>query len=182
MIDIAGFLRISYLISILAIATMWDIRFHKIPNWLTFPSMIVAVFYHTVSRGADGFSFSLLGIAAGMAVFIFPYLMKGMGAADVKLMGAIGGFVGVRGVLLASLWTALAGGLYAVGLLLYHAHVKKVIRPYLSTACPYTSDKTTLVTSEVKGKKPCLYYGVAIAVGTLLSMAVKIPGLSNLMN
>jgi len=180
MTDIAGFLRISYLISILAIAAMWDIRFHKIPNWLTFPSMIVAIFYHSISGGAGGFLYSLLGIGAGMAVFIIPYIMKGMGAADVKLMGAIGGFLGVQGVLLASLWTALAGGVYAVALLLYHSHVKKVIRPSLSTAYPYMSNEATRVTSEVKGKKPCLYYGIAIAVGTLLSMAVKIPGLPNL--
>ncbi len=180
MTDLAGFLRISYLISILVIAALWDMRFHRIPNWLTFPSMIVAVFYHSVSGGASGFWFSLLGIAAGMAIFLVPYMMKGMGAGDVKLMGAIGGFLGIRGVLLASLWTALAGGLYAVALLLYHSHVTRTTRPSLTTACSYTSDTKTLVTSEVKRKKPCLYYGIAIVVGTLLSMAVKIPGLSNL--
>ena len=180
MTDLAGFLRFSYLISILVIAAVWDIRFHKIPNWLTLPSVTMAVFYHSVSGGTSGFLFSLLGIGAGMAIFIVPYLMRGMGAGDVKLMGTIGGFLGVQGVLLASLWTALAGGVYAVALLTHHAYVKKTIRPCPSTACPYTSDQATPVTPEVIGKKPCLYYGVAIAVGTLLSMAVKVPWIPNL--
>jgi prepilin peptidase CpaA len=179
-IDLAGFLRFSYLISLLLIAAVWDLRFHKIPNWLTFPSMIVAIFYHTLSGGTPGFLFSLLGIGTGMTFFIIPYSMGGMGAGDVKLMGAIGGFLGVRGVLQASLWTALVGGLYALALLIYLSHVNKATRPSLSTACPYTSEETVPVTSRVTGKKPCLCYGIAIAVGTLLSMALKIPGISNL--
>jgi len=175
MTDLAGFLLFSYLISILVIAALWDMRFHEIPNWLTLPSVIMAVFYHSVSGGASGFLYSLLGVGVGMAIFIIPYLTRGMAAGDLKLMGTIGGFVGVRGVLLASLWTALAGGLYAVILLVYYGCINKRTRPCLSTTCSYTLDKTTPITSEVKGKKPRLYYGIAIAVGTLLSMAVKIP-------
>jgi prepilin peptidase CpaA len=180
MVDLAGFLRFFYLISLLLIAAVWDLRFHKIPNWLTFPSMIVAIFYHSVSGGTAGFLFSLLGVGAGMAFFIIPYSMGGMGAGDVKLMGAIGGVLGVRGILQASLWTALVGGLYALALLIYHSYVNKATRPSLFTVCPYTSEKTVPVTTGVTGKKPCLCYGIAIAVGTLLSMVVKIPGISNL--
>ncbi len=180
MIDFAGFLRLFYLISLLLVAAVWDLRFHKIPNWLTFPSMIVAIFYHSGSGGTAGFLFSLLGIGAGMAFFIIPYSMGGMGAGDVKLMGAIGGLLGVQGILQAALWTALVGGLYAAALLIYHSYLNKATRPSLSTACPYTFEKTMPVTSEVKGKKPCLYYGIAIAVGTFLSMVVKVPWIPNL--
>lgn len=178
--EMIGLLRFSYFALILLIAVVWDIRFNRIPNWLTFPSMIVAVSYYVVSGGVEGLLFSLQGAAAGMAILIIPYFMRGMGAGDVKLIGVVGAFLGVGKVVLALLWTALVGGLYAIVLLIYYVCLKPTPRPYLSAAYLYKVTEDVLTSSGSTVKKPSLCYGVAIAIGTVLSMTVRIPLLPNL--
>jgi prepilin peptidase CpaA len=176
--EMIGLFRFSYFTLILLIAAVWDIRFNRIPNRLTFPSMIVAVSYYVVSGGVVGLLFSLQGVAVGMAILAIPYFMGGMGAGDVKLMGVVGAFLGAEKVVLALLWTALVGGLYAIVLLIYYL-LKQTARPSLSSASLYTLHENVLTPTVATVKKPCLYYGVAIAIGTILSMVVRIPFLTN---
>ena len=178
--EMTGLFRFSYFASILLVAAVWDIRFKRIPNWLTFPSMIVAVSYYVTVGGLEGLLFSLQGAAVGMAILIIPYFMRGMGAGDVKLVGVVGAFLGVGKVILALLWTALVGGLYAIVLLIYCVYLKRTPRPHLSAAYPYKVFEDVLPRSDATAKRPSLCYGVAIAIGTVLSMTVRIPLLPNL--
>jgi prepilin peptidase CpaA len=57
----------------LLVAAANDLLFHKIPNWLTYSTMIVAVTYYTYHKGLDGLLFSVGGIGLGMAVLIIRY-------------------------------------------------------------------------------------------------------------
>ena len=177
--EMIGLLRFSYFALILLIAAAWDIRFKRIPNWLTYPSMIVALSYHFISGGVEGFLFSLGGAVAGMAILIIPYLMRGMGAGDVKLVGVVGAFLGVGKMFVALLWTAVVGGFYAIGLLIYCVYLKRAPEPRLSAAYPYNGPENS-TSSIAKLRKPSLCYGVAIAIGTILSVTVTIPWLPNL--
>ena len=61
---------ILFLIVILPIAAMYDIRFHKIPNWLTFPTMAAGIAFYTYMKGPKGLIFSVEGLLLGMAFFI----------------------------------------------------------------------------------------------------------------
>jgi prepilin peptidase CpaA len=178
--EMIGLFRFSYFALILLVAAVWDIRFKRIPNWLTFPSMIVALSYYVIVGGFEGLLFSLQGAVVGMAILIIPYFMRGMGAGDVKLVGVVGAFLGVGKVVLALLWTALVGGLYAIVLLIYYICLKRTLRPYLSAAYPCRGSEEVLPPSGMALKKPSLCYGVAIAIGTMLSLTVRIPLLPNL--
>jgi prepilin peptidase CpaA len=178
--DMIGLFRFSYFVLILLVAVVWDIRFKRIPNWLTFPSMIVALSYYVIVGGFQGLLFSLQGAAVGMAILMIPYFMRGMGAGDVKLVGVVGAFLGVGKVVLALLWTALVGGLYATILLIYYVCLKRIAQPYLSAVCPYKGFEEVLPSARTTVKKPSLCYGVAIAIGTMLSLTVRIPLLPNL--
>jgi len=95
---------VIFLSSILIIAAIIDVRVRK----------IMALTFHSVTGGFKGFVFSAEGLALGIALFLIPYIMGGMGAGDAKMMGAIGAIVGPRGVVIASLFTAVAGGIYAL--------------------------------------------------------------------
>ncbi len=54
------------------------------------------------------------GLFLGVAFLLPVYLIGGMGAGDVKLMGAVGSILGPQGVFIAFLYSAIAGGLYAL--------------------------------------------------------------------
>ena len=68
-------ITLSILTIVLLIGAAWDLRFHKIPNWLTFPVAAMAIGSHTCMNGFSGLIFSLGGMAVGigyLASFLSP--------------------------------------------------------------------------------------------------------------
>jgi prepilin peptidase CpaA len=105
---------IVFLGGVLLLAAIYDHRSQRIPNLLTYPTMVIGLAYHCLTSGLDGLLLSAGGLALGIGIFILPYLMGGMGAGDAKLMGAVGSILGPRGVFIAFLFTSLVGGIYVL--------------------------------------------------------------------
>ena len=108
------------LLMVVATAVITDLLSSRVPNWLTFPAMGVALALHAWQGNGDGIIFSLAGLVTGLGLFFLLYLAGGLGAGDVKLMAAIGAFVGVYGVLCSAWLAMVVGGVYAIGALCYH--------------------------------------------------------------
>jgi prepilin peptidase CpaA len=175
---IASNLPAIVLTLVLAAAAAIDLRTQRIPNVLTLPSILIAIGYHSVSGGAGGLLFSLAGLAAGIGLLLVPYLMGGMGAGDAKLMGAVGAFVGARGVFAAFLFTAVAGGLYALLLLVMkRRHFNGFLRSKLETLKTFILTRQYIPDAipEMK-RRPRLCYGLAIALGSITYMALDLTG------
>lgn len=64
--------------------------------------------------GALGWDGAALGILAGFALFLPLYLLRAMGAGDVKLMAALGGFAGPAEALNLALSILVMGGVLAI--------------------------------------------------------------------
>ena len=165
---------------VLVVAAIIDIRVQKIPNVLTFPTMILGIIYYSVTIGLQGFLFSIEGLFLGIAIFIVPYLMGGMGAGDAKLMGAIGAIIGPKGVLIASLFTALFGGIYALIILLFNHKYSKsfVARNAMTLKTLALTGQFIPISADESEKKFKLCYGVAIALGTIFYLILGYYGYS----
>ncbi len=142
-----------------------------IPNWLTAAGVVGGIGLHTVHGGLDGFLASLAGLCLGIALLIGLYVCGGMGAGDVKLMGAVGSCLGPLGVVHAALVTAVLGGMYAL-VLAYRRWGIRATSRYIATWY-----LTALLTGRAwpgaisDSPSPLvLRYGVAIALGTTLSL------------
>jgi prepilin peptidase CpaA len=171
-------LLVVFLSCILIIAVTIDIRVHKIPNMLTFPAMVAAITFHSVTGGFKGFVFSVEGLALGIALFLIPYIMGGMGAGDAKLMGAIGAIIGPRGVFLACLFTCVSGGFYAmIVFLLNRQYFKNFIQRSVFTLKVFAFTRNFIpIPADKSEKKPRLCYGVAIAAGTFSYLILEVYG------
>ena len=130
--------------------------------------MIGGIVYSSLMYGLQGFFFSVLGLTVGMALFMVPYAIGGMGAGDVKLMGAIGSFLGAKNVVWACLFSCIFGGLYGIVVLVGKGSAKSYFKRY------WLMLKTLLITGKLfyippsSGEKSQkISYGVAIALGTL---------------
>ena len=172
---ISDYLIVTYLGSVLLIAAIIDIRIQKIPNLLTFPAAALALIYHCFTNGISGFLFSIGGLATGIALLLIPYLLGGMGAGDAKLMGVVGGTIGAKGVFFAFLFTALAGGVYALALIVYYRrHFRGFFEKQFGTLLTLILTRKyipeTAMTNETK---PRLCYGLAIAFGTSTYIILK---------
>lgn len=77
------------LIPVLAIATYYDVRYRKVPNWLVGVTLCIAC----LQRGAIGEIVQMIiGIGAGFLLTLLPVLVKGMGMGDQKLLMMVGSY------------------------------------------------------------------------------------------
>lgn len=159
-------LSLAVLILLLLAASVCDLRWKRIPNVLTFSGIIISLMLNTVINGMNGLLFSLAGAGFGLALLLPFYILGGMGAGDVKLMGAVGGFLGAKGVLYAFLLTAVAGGIYAVVLMIFAGGFRKTASAFVNFL--YTRK---FAYASLDGRTPKLCYGVAIAIGTAFYIA-----------
>ena len=161
--------------SILIVAAIIDIRIQKIPNILTFPAMVVGLTYHSVANGWNGLIFSSEGLAIGIAIFLIPYILGGMGAGDAKLMGAVGAMIGPKGIVIACLFIAIVGGVYALIVLLFNIqYLKGFITRSAVTVKAFAFTRNFIpIPADESEKKPRLCYGVAIAIGTLFYVFIE---------
>ena len=77
-------------------AAIWDFRQNRIPNWLTLSAIPAGILWNTFSGGFAGFQASLGGFAVGFGLLFILFAIGGGGGGDVKLMGALGAWVGVQ--------------------------------------------------------------------------------------
>jgi prepilin peptidase CpaA len=153
---------------VLLVATVYDIRFRRIPNWLTFPALVLGIGYHTIIGGFYGLGFSFLGMVVGFGFFFLFYIAGGMGAGDVKLMAALGSFLGPTDVLYAGAYTAIAGGVYALILILARKENRKAFARYgIMAKALLTTGHFASIPENENIKTTPLCYGVAIAAGTI---------------
>ena len=102
-------------------------------------------------------------------------LIGGMGAGDVKLMAAIGALLGPKDVLFAALYTAIAGGVYAILLLVTQKRNRETLARWMLMVKSFVFTRHFVYIPGAESEKTTpLCYGVAIAIGTLVVMVQKI--------
>jgi prepilin peptidase CpaA len=93
------------------VAVAWDVATRRIPNALTFGAALAALVVHAYLGGWTGLGMAAVGWAAGVALFFPVFALGGMGAGDVKLLGAVGAWLGPVAAVWVALYAGIAGGL-----------------------------------------------------------------------
>ena len=99
---------------LVALAARADVRSRKIPNRLTFPALLLGLAVHLAVGGWRDAGMSLMGAAVAGGLLLPGWLLGFMGAGDVKLMAAVGAWVGYPQSLVAVLGSLMAGGVIAL--------------------------------------------------------------------
>jgi len=96
-----------------AAAGFTDLRWRRIPNWLTVPGCLLGIAVHSMDAGWRGTRESLLGSGLGLLVLLPFVLVRSLGAGDWKLVGAIGAFFGPERLMAVLFITILVAGVMA---------------------------------------------------------------------
>lgn len=134
------FFSISMLVALFtlcALAVVHDLLFRRIPNGLVVAGIALGILFQSFAplgeglfafpAGSLGFTAGLLGGLTGLGIFMPMYLLRAMGAGDVKLLAMIGVWFGPTGVAWAALWTLLAGGVMALAVALWSGELRRVL-------------------------------------------------------
>jgi len=157
----------------LAAAVATDVRSHRIPNLLLLPVLGLALMLHTMSGGIDGLITAAGGLAMGLAMLSPLYLVGGMAAGDVKLLGVVGSLVGPWVAVVAGIATMMTGAVFGIAVIVWHrvrptleSHATQILSP------PSTGLRTTSVSHSLGHQDRVTYipYAPAIAIGTLSAL------------
>ena len=124
-------LKTGILLLLLFAAAWHDIQTRRIPNALVFPGAVAGLLCNALlpqSLGGLEMLDCVAGLAVGLGLLLPLYLMRAMGAGDVKLMAMTGAFLGARGVTGALLYVLLAGGVLALGVAWHRGMLRKLLR------------------------------------------------------
>lgn len=106
-------------------AVLWDMHTRRIPNVLTFGAALAGIVMHGYVAGPSGVMWALTGWAVGAAIFFPVFALGGMGAGDIKLLGAVGAWLGPMPALLVALYSGIAGGVMAVFVAALSGYLRK---------------------------------------------------------
>jgi prepilin peptidase CpaA len=161
----------AVLLAVVLTAAAYDIRFRRIPNWLALAGLCAGLGLNTAFGGWIGLKMAAAGFATGFGVYFLFYLIRAMGAGDVKLMGAAGSLVGAGNWLWLFVAAAIAGGAIALVLIVVKRRVRAtlwniafILSEFLRFRAPYMKREELDVKS---GKGVSLPHAVAIALGSL---------------
>lgn len=100
---------------VLTLLAGWtDWRSRRIPNRLTIPALVLGLLANSIVFGWSGAKSALLGAAVPLLLLLPLVLLRGLGAGDWKLMGALGAWIGPKQILLVLLITIFLTGVLAI--------------------------------------------------------------------
>ena len=139
-------------------AAALDLKFRKIPNWLTLGAVVLGVALQVARFGANGLLVALAGAGLGLLILLPFYVLRAMGAGDVKLLAAIGALVGPQALISVVIYAALVGGVISLVVLARQRRLQLFFGTLLTQPLGLRRSGATAP------------YGVAIASGVYLSM------------
>lgn len=166
------------LLVMLLAAAVFDVRYRRIPNWLTVAGLILGIAMNTIiGRPEAGLVFSLVGFLVAFAVYATLYALHAMGAGDVKLMAAVGALVGWQRWFGIFFITALIGGVMALILVLARGRLKRTMFNVGFILSEMKSGRPAYLANEeldVKNQKALgLPHGAVIAVSAIFFLALS---------
>ncbi len=175
------YLPMLVVLSILLMIACWqDFNKYRIKNNLIVTGTVFGIALNTFLSAETGFLDSITGLGFGLILLLPLYLLRIMGAGDVKLLAMVGAFVGQHAIFEVFLYTLIAGGLLALIFSLCQGALRRMINnitltcllalsapksEWLKGNSPFSVDA-----SQSAGKLP---YAIAITVGTGFYLALK---------
>ena len=146
-----------------------DLLTHHIPNRLTGPLLAGGVALQCAVGGWRGIEDASLGALVGLAMLLPFYLLRAMGAGDVKLLAALGAALGAHWALIAGVDTIIAGGVLAIGYLVSGA-VRAALEP-VGASWPIRLQCACERARQLRSAR--FPYALAIAVGGVAALGER---------
>jgi prepilin peptidase CpaA len=170
----ASFMSVLHIFvgAILILACITDLRTRRIPNALTFSAVVAALLFHLLTGGLSAAGWSVAGCLLGALLFFPMFALRGMGAGDVKLLAAVGAWLGPSQVAMAALATSVAGGAIAIVVALARGYLNAAARNLWVLLMHWRiMGVRPLREVSLEGTRgPRLAYAFPIAIGTVAAL------------
>lgn len=162
----------SLLLPLAVVITYYDVRYRRIPNRIVLVALISGLITNAVFSGWRGIAASIMGCIFAFGLMLLLHLFGAMGAGDVKLFAAVGAVIGTQMVLPTFAVVVLTGGILAILSVLRVGNLRETAARvgyiFYSVLFTWRVPRYALPTD----KSLTIPYGVAITIGSLISLAI----------
>jgi len=160
------FLSNAILILLFLSAIVTDLKWNRIYNLQTYPAMAFGLVLGFAAAGTHGALMSFLGLVVGVSLLFVFYLLGGVGAGDVKLLGAIGALKGLSFVLWTMFYTGLVGGAMALAVIIWRGSVRQTLKNLVF----FARHPLRFQREQDLQNHQYLPYGLAISIGCFCAL------------
>ena len=162
-------------LTVAAIACITDLRTRRIPNVLTFGAALAGLLYQFAIGGIDALGQGLLGWLLGAVIFFLPFALGGLGGGDVKLLAALGAWLGPVDALWLVLYSGIAGGIMALAVSAIHGYLGTAVENIKLLLCHWrVAGIQALPEITLEGSKgPKLAYAFPILMGLVATVWLR---------
>jgi prepilin peptidase CpaA len=148
-------------------AAWWDCRTHRVPNWLTVPMFLAGWGFQWWFAGWDGMAEGALAFGLGFGTLFLLWLMGSGGGGDVKLMGALSVWLGLRLTILVMVVSSLV---------VFVGTVLLIVGRCASRAVGRKSEKSDEPTDpNSRPRRRVMAYAIPVAFATWAVLAFELP-------
>ena len=148
------------------VAAITDLRTRKIPNKLTAPMCVAGLIYQLTFYRLEGLWTALAGFALGFSIFFVLWMIGTAGGGDVKLMGALGPWLGGM-MILKVMFVSLIFVTVGTGAIIVGSIVSRGFRRTKSHYLKQSKNgKSTGETSQQRQKRRVMAFAAPVALAT----------------
>lgn len=147
-----------------------DFRSRTIPNGIIVAMLAAAFALQAIGRGTSGIGIAIAGMLAASVPLLPAFALGGIGGGDVKMMAAIGAFLGPKLALVALVAGMVAGGIVMVIELARRGRLSEKTRETFRRTRESVTTRSTspLRLDDSDPETISLPYSFPLAFGTLL--------------
>ncbi len=162
-----------FCLTLLSVAAVMDVRCFQISNRLIVSGLFFGCFFQVLERGAGGIGVFLINVSIPVILFYLLFLIRALGAGDIKLFSMIGGIWGFQVLYTTIAVSFLVAALMSLGKILFHQNYisrLRILGNYLQETL--ASGKLLKYPQESQGKQHVIHFSVSILIGYAIAMEV----------
>lgn len=159
-------LVVTAIVAVTMAAAVVDLRTRRVPNWLTFGTAALGITLAMTHLDGVGVAGAFEGLLVGLLLMLPGHVIGRTGAGDVKLLAALGTLLGPKSILMAFLYTAIAGGGIAVVVAMRRRRLRETLEGTATLVCTGGANAGDLEKPSTNNR---FAYAPAIAVGAVIA-------------
>ena len=164
--------NITVLVPLSILIAYYDVRYRRIPNAFVLATLAAGITINAIFGGWPGVATSIGGCLLAFVLMFMLHIFGAMGAGDVKLFAAIGAVTGSQMVMPTFVVVILTGGLLAVVSMVRSGMVRTTMHRVLQILVGMLPGWQMPRFAVPADRKYTIPYGVAITMGSIISIAI----------
>lgn len=160
-------------LTLLSMAAVTDIRCFQISNRLVVSGLFSGCVLQILQRGAGGIGVFLINVSIPVILFYLLFLIRALGAGDIKLFSIIGGIWGFD-VLCTTIAAAfLVAAFMSLGKILFHHNFisrLQIFAAYMEQTL--ASGKLLKYPQDSQDRHHVIHFSISILIGYAIAMEV----------